>query len=208
MAKVSVYNLRKERVGELELADEVFGAEVNEGLLYDVVKAQLASKREGTAATKGRAQVSGTTKKVYKQKGTGGARHGNRRAPNYVGGGQVFGPQPRDYSYRPTRKMRNGALCSALSLRLKEGRLTVVDAFDLAEIKTKALAGVLSNFDVKKGALIVDAVGNDKLRFSARNLETSQFLPPEGVNTYDVLRHTNLILTKQAVAALEARCKG
>lgn len=206
MAKVTVYNLERKAVGELDLADSVFGRPVNEGLLYDVVKAQLASKRVGSANTKVRAEVSGTSKKVYKQKGTGNARHGSKRAPTYVGGGQAHGPKPRDYSYRPTRKMRIGALCSALSLKLQEGALTVVDGFDLGDIKTKNVLRALTSLQAPKGALIVDGVDNEKLRLSTRNLENSQFLPPEGVNTYDLLRYPHLILTKRAVAALEARC--
>ncbi len=207
MAKIPVYNLRRESVGELELADDVFGREVNEGLLYEIVKAQLASKRSGTAKTKNRAEVSGSTKKIYKQKGTGSARHGDRNAPNFVGGGQVHGPVPRSYAYRPNRKMRIGALASALSMKLKEGRLIVVDAFGLDEIKTKALAGVLSTLKVGKSSLIVDGKDNQKLQLSTRNLDKHQYLPPEGVNVYDLLRHDTLVLTKSAAQALEARCK-
>jgi large subunit ribosomal protein L4 len=208
MAKVKVVDLSKKTVGEIELSDEVFGAEVNEGLLYEVVKAQLASKRRGTHNTKVRTEVAGSTKKLYKQKGTGRARHGTITAPNFVGGGQSHGPKPRDYSYRPPRKMRVGALKSALSLKLKEGRLVVVDNFDLAEIKTKALAGVLGALDIAKSSLIVDGKDNENLRMSARNLASHLVLPPEGVNLYDVLRHEHLVLTKSAVAALEARCTG
>lgn len=207
MAKIPVYNLRRESVGELELSDEVFGRDVNEALLYEVVKAQLASKRAGTHKTKNRAEVQGSTKKIYRQKGTGSGRHGDRNAPSFVGGGQAHGPVPRDYSYRPNRKQRIGALASALSMKLKEGRLTVVDAFELAEIKTKALAGVLSTLQVGKSSLIVDAKGNDKLQLSARNLDAHQYLPPEGVNVYDLLRHEHVVLTKSAAQALEARCK-
>lgn len=206
MAKIPVYNLRRESVGELDLSDEVFGREVNEDLLYEVVKAQLASKRSGTAKTKNRAEVQGSSKKIYKQKGTGSARHGDRNAPNFVGGGQVHGPVPRSYAYRPNRKQRIGALASALSLKLKEGRLIVVDGFTLDEIKTKALAGVLTTLKVGKSTLIVDG-SNEKLSLSARNLDKSQYLPPEGVNVYDLLRHDTLVLTKSAAAALEARCK-
>jgi len=206
MAKIPVYNLRRESVGELELSDDVFGREVNEGLLYEIVKAQLASKRSGTAKTKNRAEVSGSTKKIYKQKGTGSARHGDRNAPNFVGGGQVHGPVPRSYAYRPNRKQRIGALASALSMKLKEGRLVVVDAFELADVKTKALAGVLDVLKAGKSSLIVDARGNEKLQLSARNLDKHQYLPPEGVNVYDLLRHETLVLTTSAAQALVARC--
>ena len=207
MAKVPVYNLDRQSVGELDLADDVFGGEVNEALFYDVVKAQLASRRAGTHKVKNRAEVHGTTKKIYRQKGTGRSRHGAATAPSFRGGGQAFGPKPRDYSYRPPRKMRVGALKSALSMKLKEGRLLVIEDFSLPEIKTKALAQILSKLEIRKSSVIVDAVGNETLRMSARNLPDHQFLPPEGVNVYDLLRHEHLILTKGAVAALEARCK-
>lgn len=205
MAKVNVYNLKRESVGQLDLADDVFGAEVNEALLYDVLKAQLASRRSGSASTKSRSDVSGSTRKLFKQKGLGQARHGAIRAMNYVGGGTAHGPKPHSYAYKPPRKMRAGAIRSALSLKLQEGALTVVDKFELSEIKTKALESVLKALQVDRGSLIVDAAGNDKLRLSARNLPESMYLPPEGVNLYDVLRHPHLVLTKDAVAALESR---
>lgn len=207
MAKVPVYNLERKSVGEVDLADDVFGGEVNEALFYEIVKAQLASRRAGTHKVKNRAEVHGTTHKMYRQKGTGRARHGDANAPQFRGGGKAFGPKPRDYSYRPPRQMRVGALKSALSMKLKEGRLLIVDDFSLSEIKTKALAEILSTLQVPKSSVIVDQVGNENLRMSARNLATHQFLPPEGVNVYDLLRHEHLILTKGAVAALEARCK-
>lgn len=207
MAKVTVYNLRRESVGEIELADDVFGREPNQDLFYEVVKAQLASRRAGTAKTKTRSEVSGSTKKIYRQKGTGSARHGDRNAPNFVGGGQMHGPVPRSYAYRPPRKMRIAALSGALSLKLKEGTLTIVDDFNLDEIKTKKLVSVLGALKVDKGSLIVADKGNDKLRLSAANLQEHQVLPPEGVNLYDVLRHPHLVLTKSAAKALEARCK-
>jgi large subunit ribosomal protein L4 len=207
MPKVKVYNLSRDSVGEIELSDAVFGAEVNEALLYEVLKAQRASKRTGSANTKVRAEVRGSKQKMYRQKGTGRARHGTIRAPNFVGGGIVHGPKPREFGYRPPRKMRLGALKSALSMKLKEGRLTIVDDFKLDEIKTKKLSNVLSTLDVAKSAVIVDDKSNDNLRLSARNLRTHQFLPPEGVNLYDLLRHEHLVLTKSAAQALETRCK-
>jgi large subunit ribosomal protein L4 len=207
MAKVSVYNLDKQQVGEFELSDAIFGAEVNEALIYDVLKAQLASRRAGTAKVKIRAEVSGSTRKLYRQKGTGAARHGGIRASHYVGGGKAHGPQPRDYSYRPPRKMRAGALVSALSLKLKQGQLVVLDTFELSEIKTKRLQQILKTFNAGS-ALIVDALGNENLKLSARNLQKTQFLPPEGVNLYDVLRHENLVLTKNAATQLQNRLAG
>jgi large subunit ribosomal protein L4 len=204
--KVDVFNLKREKVGELELSDEVFGTEVKEQLFYEVVKAQLASKRAGTAAAKERAAVSGSTKKLYRQKGTGRARHGSIRAPTFAGGGQAHPPKPRDWSYRPPRQVRIGALKSALSLFLKEGRLIVVDKIELPEIKTKKLAGVLDALKADKKALVVDDNGNEKLKLSIRNLENHQFLPPEGVNVYDLLRHDHLVVSRNAAKALEARC--
>ncbi len=155
---------------------------------------------------KNRARVVGSTKKIYRQKGTGGARHGARSAPIFVGGGVAHGPKSRSYAYRPPRKMRLGALKSALSLRAKEGRVMVVENLELEEIKTKALAGILGNMEVRS-AVIVDAKENDKLRMSARNLSKHLVLPPEGVNLYDLLRHEHIVLTKDAVQALEARCQ-
>lgn len=206
MPKVKVYNLSGNGVGEIELSDSVFDATVNENVLYDVLKAQLASKRKGAASAQTRAEVTATKRKMYKQKGTGNARHGSRRAPIFVGGGTVHGPKPRDFGYRPPRKMRLGALKGALSLKLREGQLRVVEDFDLAEIKTKKLVEVLGKLEVDKSALIVDGA-NDNLRLSARNLQNHSVLPPEGVNLYDLLRHEHIVLTKGAVAALEERCQ-
>jgi large subunit ribosomal protein L4 len=202
--KTKVFNLKNESVGEIDLSDDIFGAEVNEDLLYDVLKAQLASKRQGSAAAKNRAAVAGTRKKVYKQKGTGNARHGTKQAPLYVGGGRAHPPKPRSYAYRPTRKMRQGALKSALSLRAKEGRLMVVENFELDAIKTKALANILSALEVGT-AVLIDQSDNTNLKLSARNLQGRMVLPPEGINLYDLLRHDHIIVTKDAVSAIEAR---
>lgn len=203
--KAEIKNLKNEAVGEIDLADEVFGAEVNEDLLYDVLKAQLASKRQGTASVKNRAAVTGTRKKVYKQKGTGNARHGTKQAPLYRGGGVAHGPKVRSYAYRPTRKMRQGALVSALSLRAKEGRITVVENFELDAIKTKAVAGILSTLEIGGTAVIIDGKDNDNLKLSVRNLQGRMVLPPEGINLYDLLRHEHIVVTKDAVGALQAR---
>lgn len=202
--KAQIKNLKNESVGEIDLADEVFGVDVNEGLLYDMLKAQLASKRQGTSAVKNRAAVTGTRKKVYKQKGTGNARHGTKQAPLYRGGGVAHGPKVRSYAYRPTRKMRQGALCSALSLRAKEGRLTVVESFELDAIKTKTVAGILNALEVGT-AVIIDGKDNDNLKLSVRNLQGRMVLPPEGINLYDLLRHEHIVVTKDAVGALQAR---
>jgi large subunit ribosomal protein L4 len=203
--KLPVYNLKRESVGEIELDDAVFGAPVKEQLLYEVVKAQLASRRAGTKATKERSAVAGSSKKLYRQKGTGRARQGSVRAPHHAGGGMAHALEPKDWSYRPPRKVRLGALRSALSLFAKENRLIVVDAFDLSEVKTKGMVTALSALQVDKKALIVDAKGNLNLEKSVRNLANHQYLPPEGVNVYDLLRHDHLIVSRSAIKAIESR---
>jgi large subunit ribosomal protein L4 len=206
MATLDVFNLKREKVGSIDLADEVFGAEVREHLFYEVVKAQLASKRQGTQSAKNRSAVSGSTKKLYKQKGTGRARHGSIRAPIYVGGGQAHPPRPRDWSYEPPRRVRALALTSALSKLHKEGRLLVVDSFELPEIKTKNVVAALETLKATDKTLVVDSQDNEKLRLSIRNCKDHRFLPPEGVNVYDLLRHDMLIVSKQAAKKLEERC--
>jgi large subunit ribosomal protein L4 len=206
MATLDVFNMKREKVGSIDLADEVFATEVKEQLFYEVVKAQLASRRAGTQSGKERAAVSGSTKKLYKQKGTGRARHGSIRAPIYVGGGRAHPPRPRDWSYRPPRQVRVGALRSALSKFNKEGRLVVVDRFELGEVKTKGLLAALGALRAAKKALVVDASTNENLKLSIRNCVDHQFLPPEGLNVYDLLRHDTLVLSKDAAKALEIRC--
>jgi large subunit ribosomal protein L4 len=206
MATFDVFNMQREKVGSIDLADEVFGVEVKEHLFYEVVKAQLASKRQGSRAAKNRAAVSGSTKKLYKQKGTGRARHGSIRAPVYVGGGQAHPPRPQDWSYEPPRRVRAQALSSALTKFGKEGRLLVVDRFDLAEIKTKRLLEALDALKAQQRTLVVDSGENQKLKLSIRNCKGHQFLPPEGLNVYDLLRHDTLILSKDAAKKLEERC--
>jgi len=206
MATFDVFNMKREKVGSIDLADEVFGTDVREHLFYEVVKAQLASKRQGTQCAKNRAAVSGSTKKLYKQKGTGRARHGSIRAPVFVGGGQAHPPRPRDWTYEPPRRVRALALTSALSKFGKEGRLLVVDRFELGEIKTKKLVEALETLKAQHKTLVVDTHDNDQLRLSIRNCAEHQFLPPEGVNVYDLLRHDTLILSKDAAKALEQRC--
>ncbi len=171
MAKIDVFNLDRQKVGELELADEVFAAEVKEHLLHEVVAAQLASRRAGTRAAKERSAVQGSKKKLYKQKGTGNARHGAIRAPIYVGGGRAHPPRPQDWSYRPPRQVRAGALRSALSLIFKEGRLTVVDNIQLHEPKTKQMAAVLANFE---------DIWHDARRGQRRESKSSSFNPEHG----------------------------
>ncbi len=206
MAKIDVFNMKREKVGQVDLSDDVFATEVKEQLFYEVVKAQLASRRQGTAAAKERSAVSGSSKKLYKQKGTGRARHGSIRAPIYVGGGRAHPPRPRDWSYRPPRQVRLGALKSALSKFHKEGRLVVVDRFELPEVKTKGLLSALTTLKADKKVIVVDKADNQNLKLSIRNCRDHQYLPPEGVNVYDLLRHDTLVLSKDAAKALEARC--
>ena len=201
-----VFNLKREKVGSLDLSDEVFGGEIKEQLFYEVVKAQLASRRQGTASAKERSAVSGSSKKLYKQKGTGRARHGSIRAPVYVGGGQAHPPRPRDWSFRPPRQVRVGALKSALSKLCKDGNMIVVDNFDLKEIKTKGLLSTLAALKTSKKVIVVDRADNENLKLSIRNCRDHQFLPPEGVNVFDLLRHDTLVVSKDAAKALEARC--
>ena len=173
-----------------------------------MVKAQLASRRSGTKATKERSAVAGSSKKLYKQKGTGRARQGSIRAPHHPGGGHAHALEPKDWGYRPPRKVRQNALKSALSLFAKEGRLTVLESFELSEIKTKSVLQALTVLKAGGKSLVCDAASNDKLVRSIRNAEDHQFLPPEGINVYDLLRHDHLVVTRDAAKALEARCLG
>lgn len=206
MPKVDVFNLKREKVGELELADDVFASEIREQLFHEVVVAQLASNRAGTKAAKERSAVKGSSHKIYKQKGTGNARHGSIRAPIFVGGGRAHPPKPQDFGRRPPRKVRLGALKGALSLFVKEGRMIVVDNIDLSEIKTKALASVLEALKTPSKTLVIDDKSNENLRLSIRNMTSNQFLPPEGLNVYDLLKADHLVVSKQAVAAIQQRC--
>ena len=202
--QIDLMNIEGKKVGNIELADAVFATPVKEHLLWEVVKAQRAARRAGTHATKTREFVRGGGKKPYKQKGTGSARQGSTRAPNYVGGGKVFGPHPRDYSYTVPKKVRRAALASALSLRASEKKLVVLDKLTFDAPKTKQLVGILKALGVPS-AVVVDGKENIHLSKSARNLPKSKYLAPEGLNVYDILDHETLILTEGAVRALEAR---
>ena len=200
MAKVDVKNISGKSVGSIDLDDAVFGAEIHEHLLWEVVKWQLAKRRAGLASTKRLGEVRGSSKKVWKQKGTGQARQGSRQSPQWVGGGSVFGPKPRSYAYEMPRKAKKTALKSALSLRASESKIVVVDNFDV-DGKTKSVAKALATIGGKK-TLIVDAKTNEKLVRGARNIASSQWLAPEGINVYDILRHDTLVLTKSAVESI------
>lgn len=195
-----VLNTEGAIVGKVDLPEEIFGAEVNEALLWESVKAQRASWRAGTHATKTRANVSGGGIKPYKQKGTGRARQGSIRAPNHVGGGCVFGPQPRDYSYRLPRGARKAALRSALSLRVTEKAFIVLDKFPVDTPKTKTVLAFLEKISTHD-ALIVD-VDNDGLIRSTRNLTHTKGLQATALNVYDILNHTKLVVTKAALVEI------
>jgi large subunit ribosomal protein L4 len=202
MAKFDVYDLEKKKVGELDLADAVFAGEVNEHLFYEVVKAKLASDRSGTHAVKNRSLVSGGGKKPWKQKHTGRARQGSTRASQWVGGGKAMGPKPRDYSYDVPKKVRKAALRAALSLRNRDQKLVIVQDWKPAGPKTGTAAKVLAKLGARK-ALVVDAGANVALAKSVRNLSGSDFLPVEGLNVYDILRHDVLVLTAETAKQLE-----
>ena len=206
MATIEVKNLDGKSVGKVELDDSVFGVEVNEHLLWEVVKAQRAKRRVGTHSTKRRDEVRGGGKKPYKQKGTGNARQGSTRAPHFVGGGKVFTPKPRDYEYHVPKKVMAGALRSALSLRAKEQKIVVVDSFTLDAPKTKLVDKALTTLGAKS-ALLVDGA-NDTLKKSTRNLQHAKYLAPEGLNVYDVLDHETLIMSRATLDAVTARLKG
>ncbi len=207
MPKLKVKNLENKEVGEIDLAEAVFGSEVKYHLLHEIVRMQRARKRSGTACTKERNAVAGGGAKPYRQKGTGRARQGTRRAPNHVGGGIVFGPRPRSYDFSPPKKVRRGAMTSALSLFVQEDRLVVLDNFELPEIKTRKLAEVLGTLGTNK-ALLVDLAENNNLRMSAGNLANHRFLPPEGLNVLDILKHDQLVVTKRAVMQIQQRLQG
>lgn len=202
MPTVEVFDSKREKVGSLELSDAVFAAELKPHLLHEVVVWQLACRRQGNADTKVRHEVRGGGRKPWKQKGTGRARSGSRRSPLWRGGGTIFGPHPRDYSYTLPKKVKKAALRVALSDKLREEKLLVLKGFDLSEIKTRAFVEVLGRFDVKN-ALIVTLGVDATLEKSARNVARIKVLRAEGLNVYDILRYDNLVLVEQAVARIE-----
>ncbi|MCB9793334.1 MAG: 50S ribosomal protein L4 [Alphaproteobacteria bacterium] len=204
MPVVDVFSIQNEKVGEIELPNEVFGAEVKEHLFYTVVRQQLANRRAGTHKVKGRAEVSGGGAKPFRQKGTGRARQGTSRAPQMRGGGIVHGPVPRDHGHKVPKKVRRAALRSALSRRVEESALTVLDAFELEAIKTKDFADVLKRFGFEDLLLVLPEKDEVIVR-SARNIPNVKVLPVVGLNVYDVLDHKNVAVTKAAVDALVDR---
>jgi large subunit ribosomal protein L4 len=202
--QIDIVNIEGKKVGQVDLADAVFGAKVKDYLLWELVKAQQAAKRAGTHDTKTRAEVRGGGKKPFKQKGTGNARQGSSRAPNHVGGGKVFGPHPRSYAYTVPKKVKRAALASALSLRAQEKKLVVVDGFSFDAPKTKRLAAILKVLGAER-AVIVDGKANVNLSKSGRNLPRAKVLPPEGLNVYDILNHPSLVIAAPALKDIEAR---
>lgn len=202
MANVSVYNIEGKEVGTIDLSDAVFGVEVNEHLLHMAVVNQLANNRQGTQKAKTRSEVSGGGRKPWRQKGTGHARQGSTRAPQWTGGGVVFAPVPRDYSFKMNKKEKRAALKSALTSRVEEKKFIVVDEIAFNEIKTKNFAGMLKNLDVAK-ALVVLEDGNVNAELSARNIANVKTAKAGTINVFDVLKYNTVIATKAAVQNIE-----
>jgi large subunit ribosomal protein L4 len=200
--KVSVVDMTNKKIGDVDLADSVFAREDGEGMIYEVVKMQLANRRRGCACSKNRGEVSGTTAKMYRQKGTGRARHGSYKVPIFVGGGKAFGPHPRDYSYRVPKKVRRGALRAALSRKAKDGSLLIVDSFDCKEIKTKSFVDQLSKLGVTT-ALVIHEEPSENLMKSARNVPSAKVRSCDGLNVYDVMRYEHVIFTKVALEKVQ-----
>ena len=204
MSTVDVVNTSNEKVGEIELSAEVFDLTVKEHMLHDVVRMQRATRRAGNACTKTRVEVRGGGAKPWRQKGTGRARAGARNSPIWRGGGVTFGPKPRDYSFKLNRKVRKQALAMAMSARLQEGNLVVVDDFTMEAIKTKDFVAIMKGFDFEN-CLIIAESNNDNLKKSARNVNGFKVLTVDGLNVYDVLLHKKLMLVKPVVESLEKR---
>lgn len=202
MALTDVFDIKGEKVGEVEIKDEVFNCDVKPYLMHDVVTMQLANRRRGTAATKTRKEVSGGGKKPFRQKGTGRARQGSSRSPLQPGGGTVFGPHPRDYSYSVPKKVRRSALRSALTVRYAGSAMKVLNTLDLEAISTKNFNGIVKAFSLTKPLFVIDKK-NEVVEKSARNLPFVKVLRVEGLNVYDIIRHEQLILTLDALKRIE-----
>jgi|SRR5664280_958233 large subunit ribosomal protein L4 len=202
MAVADVFDIENKKVAQVDLNDAVFGAEVNEAIIYDVVKMQLASRRSGTASTKTRSDVRGGGKKPWRQKGTGRARAGTSRSPIWRGGGIVFGPHPRDYSYSIPKKVRKKAIISALSMKFKENKMLVLKDFPMEKISTRIFKGVVDLFSLKKALFVIDET-NEVLLKSSRNIKNVKMIRSEGINVYDILNHEHLILLEPSVKKIE-----
>ena len=202
MANVSVYNMEGKEVGTMELNDAVFGVEVNEHLVHMAVLQQLANNRQGTQKAKTRSEVSGGGRKPWRQKGTGHARQGSTRAPQWTGGGVVFAPVPRDYSFKMNKKEKRAALKSVLTAKVQENKVVILDELKLDEVKTKAMVNVLNNVKAEK-AIVVLKENDEKVMLSARNIADVQTSLVNTINVYDILKHNTLVMTKEAVQAVE-----
>lgn len=202
MANVSVYNMEGKEVGTIELNDAVFGVEINEHLVHMAVVSQLANNRQGTQSAKTRSEVSGGGKKPWRQKGTGHARQGSTRAPQWTGGGMVFAPKPRDYSFKMNKKEKRVALLSALTSKAADQKIVVLDEFKLDEVKTKKFVEVMNNLKVSK-ALVVLEGDNKNVVLSGRNVPTVKVSATNVINTYDVLKYDTLVVTKAAVEKIQ-----
>lgn len=203
MPKVSLYNISGEQVGDIDLNDSIFGIEVNQHVLYEVVKNQLANKRQGTQSAKTRSEVRGGGKKPWRQKGTGRARQGSIRSPQWKGGGVVFAPKPRDYSYKVPKKVRRLAMKSALSSKVSNGEILVLDSLSLDAPKTKDIVKMLKDNKVANKALIVMADKDENVIRSARNIEGVETTLVSTLNVYDILKHDSFIITQDAVKKVE-----
>ncbi|MCK5516276.1 MAG: 50S ribosomal protein L4 [Desulfobulbaceae bacterium] len=204
MSTVKIVNTRNESVGEIELREDLFNREVKEYVLHDVVRMQRAARRAGNACTKTRVDVSGGGAKPWRQKGTGRARAGTRTSPIWRGGGVAFGPKPRDYSFKLNRKIKKQAIAMAMSARLQEGNLIVIDEFSMDAIKTKDFVGIMNVLEVENALIVADS-GNEELNKSSRNVNGYKVLPAEGLNVYDILLHKKLILVQPVIDSLEKR---
>ena len=202
MANVSVYNIEGKEVGKIDLSDAVFGVEVNEHLVHMAVVSRLANNRQGTQKAKTRSEVSGGGRKPWRQKGTGHARQGSRRAPQWTGGGVVFAPVPRDYSFKMNKREKRAALKSALTSRVEENKFIVIDEINFEEAKTKNFANILKNLDVSK-ALVVLEDDNKNAELSARNIADVKTAKTNTINVYDILKYNTVITTKAVVAKIE-----
>lgn len=205
MSTVDIVNTKNEKVGEVGLNDAVFNLEVKEHLLHDVVRMQRANRRAGTACTKTRVEVRGGGAKPWRQKGTGRARAGTRRSPLWRGGGIVFGPKPRDYSFKLNKKVRKQALAMAMSARFQEGNLLVLDGFTMEKIKTKDFVSVMDTLEIENGLIVIDSP-EENLNKSSRNVNGYKVLPVDGLNVYDILLHKKLVLIQPVIESLEKRC--
>ncbi|MGD9679228.1 MAG: 50S ribosomal protein L4 [Vulcanibacillus sp.] len=203
MPKVALYDMSGTQVGQIELADSIFGIKPNESVLHDAVVMQQASLRQGTHKVKGRSEVRGGGRKPWRQKGTGRARQGSIRSPQWVGGGTVFGPTPRSYAYKLPKKVRRLAIKSALSSKVLENELIVINELTIDAPKTKEIVNILNNLKIGSKVLIVDKEYNDAVALSSRNIQGVKFVTAEGINVLDILYHDKLILTKEAVAKIE-----